>query len=90
MTVDRCICHGVTLTELKGLADRFKRTDPQCATSEVMLRHQLTMETNCGGSCGLCDPYIKLMLRTGETEIPLLTPAEWDRLANDENESRAG
>lgn len=86
MTVDRCICHGVTLHELKTLADRFKRTDPQCATSESMLRNQLTLETNCGGACGLCDPYIKLMLRTGATEIPLLTPEEWDRLANDDTD----
>lgn len=86
MTVDRCICQGITLDELKKLAERYRRSDPQCATNESLLRTQLALDTNCGGSCGLCDPYIKLMLRTGKTEIPLLTPEEWDRLANDDDD----
>jgi bacterioferritin-associated ferredoxin len=27
----------------------------------------LTRETGCGGQCGLCRPYLRRMLRTGET-----------------------
>ena len=27
----------------------------------------VTRETGCGGQCGLCRPYLRRMLRTGET-----------------------
>ncbi len=29
-------------------------------------------KTGCGGHCGLCLPYIKLMLRTGRTSFPAI------------------
>ena len=29
-------------------------------------------KTGCGGRCGLCLPYIKLMLRTGRTSFPAI------------------
>jgi bacterioferritin-associated ferredoxin len=41
---------------------------------------QLVKKTNCGHGCGLCLPYIRVMLRTGRTELPILTPDEYRRL----------
>jgi bacterioferritin-associated ferredoxin len=32
----------------------------------------LIRETGCGGQCGLCRPYLRRMLATGETEFPEL------------------
>jgi bacterioferritin-associated ferredoxin len=29
----------------------------------------LMHETGCGAQCGLCKPYLRRMLRTGETEF---------------------
>ena len=29
----------------------------------------LTRETGCGAGCGLCRPYLRRMLATGETEF---------------------
>lgn len=29
----------------------------------------LVRETGCGGQCGLCRPYLRRMLATGETEF---------------------
>jgi bacterioferritin-associated ferredoxin len=35
----------------------------------------LMRETGCGAGCGLCRPYLRRMLRTGETVFyELLTP----------------
>jgi bacterioferritin-associated ferredoxin len=30
---------------------------------------ELVAATGCGGSCGLCRPYLRRMLATGETEF---------------------
>jgi bacterioferritin-associated ferredoxin len=54
MSVDRCVCAGLTFDQLKQLAaqgalnfDALKRT------------------TGCCEGCGLCAPYVRQMLRTG-------------------------
>jgi bacterioferritin-associated ferredoxin len=37
----------------------------------------LMAETGCGAQCGLCRPYLRRMLRTGETEFhELLSPED--------------
>ena len=33
---------------------------------------ELVRRTRCGTSCGMCKPYIRIMLETGLTEIPVL------------------
>ncbi len=38
----------------------------------------LGRETGCGEQCGLCRPYLRRMLRTGETGFSELLPAEAD------------
>lgn len=36
----------------------------------------LMRETGCGAQCGLCRPYLRRMLRTGETAFYELLPAD--------------
>jgi len=36
--------------------------------------------TGCGGRCGLCLPYIQLMLTTGETVFPVMWAEDFARL----------
>jgi BFD-like [2Fe-2S] binding domain. len=90
MTVDRCICHNISLRDLLEMARRIGQEQPALASCEVSMRDELADRTGCGNSCGLCGPYIKLMLRTGHTEIPILTAEEWDRLAREDRPLRYG
>ncbi len=56
--VSRCICMGVPFEEL---LPRARALGWQLA--------DLIRETGCGARCGLCRPYLKRMLLTGETEF---------------------
>ena len=54
--IDRCLCRGTTFAQLLPLA-RAHAWD-----LAAVIR-----ETGCGGACGLCRPYLRRMLATGET-----------------------
>lgn len=54
--VTRCLCRGVAFAELLPVA-RAGGWD----LAELIRR------TGCGGGCGLCRPYLRRMLETGET-----------------------
>lgn len=69
MAVDRCYCHQVTFAKLKELA---ARTGPDLDA--------LSKATGCGTGCGLCIPYIRVMLKTGQTDLPVLSPADVQRV----------
>jgi len=69
MSVDRCVCHNVTLAQLKAIA-----------TKDTTVK-ELSDKTKCCTSCGMCRPYVILMLRTGRTAFPVLPPHEADRIA---------
>lgn len=56
--VSRCICMRFPFDRLLPLA-RAEGWD----LAAVM------RETGCGDQCGLCRPYLRRMLRTGETEF---------------------
>jgi bacterioferritin-associated ferredoxin len=62
--VTRCVCHAITFAELHALAQRIGPDLPALARL-----------TGCGTSCGLCVPYIRLMLETGRTRLPILPPS---------------
>jgi bacterioferritin-associated ferredoxin len=66
MRVDRCVCRGMSFEELKRLA------------KERSLDYEgLSVCTGCGTGCTLCEPYVRRMLRTGETSFaPGLTDPE--------------
>jgi len=69
MAVDRCYCREVMFKDLKALAAR-----------EGADVDRLGELTGAGTGCGLCRPYIRVMLATGRTELPVLTDADVERL----------
>ncbi len=58
ISVTQCLCRRVPFARLLPLA-----REQQWALEDVI------RETGCGGQCGLCRPYLKRMLATGETEF---------------------
>jgi bacterioferritin-associated ferredoxin len=67
--VDRCVCRDVRFAMLVRLHQE------QGADFT-----ELQEMTNCGTGCGLCIPYIKVALRTGEARLPVMSDAELRRL----------
>ncbi|MDZ4700252.1 MAG: (2Fe-2S)-binding protein [Rhodothermales bacterium] len=65
--IDRCLCHGRTFGEIKKIAREAGDT-----TLETLQRRGV-----CGAGCGRCHPYVKRMLRTGETEFQELVGGDW-------------
>jgi bacterioferritin-associated ferredoxin len=63
--VSRCICRNVAFAELLPRAR---------AQSWDLLA--LMQATGCGAQCGLCRPYLRRMLRTGETDFHELLPPD--------------
>lgn len=64
--IDRCVCMDCTFEELKELA----------AKRGLDFRG-LSRATGCGMGCGLCTPYIKVMISTGQTVFTeMLTEAD--------------
>jgi bacterioferritin-associated ferredoxin len=62
--VSGCICKATSFEVLYAQA-----------TAEGWDLAALMRETGCGAQCGLCRPYLRRMLRTGETEFhELLNP----------------
>ncbi|MFI4873560.1 MAG: (2Fe-2S)-binding protein [Phycisphaerales bacterium JB058] len=68
MNVDRCVCYNVTLAELKDISNKSTTLD------------ELSAKTGCCTGCGMCKPYVILMLRTGRTTFPVLPPHEAQRI----------
>ncbi len=62
--VNRCVCTGLTFAELKLRSEAIGRDFDA-------LRNQ----TGCAAGCGLCEPYLRAMLRTGRTSFRPLDPA---------------
>jgi bacterioferritin-associated ferredoxin len=63
--VNRCICRDTSF------ADLLPRARQNSWTLADLMR-----ETGCGAQCGLCRPYLREMLRTGETEFHQLLPQD--------------
>lgn len=61
MPVDRCVCQSVTFEALKDLAGR-----------EGLGLIGLVKKTGCCTGCSNCIPYVRLMLKTGNTVFPVL------------------
>lgn len=57
--VTKCICHGKTFNEIKEHAREH----------DISTLEELQKERFCSCSCGLCGPYIEMVLETGETEF---------------------
>lgn len=63
--IDRCICRNQSFAELLPLA-----------RSGSWSLAELIRNTGCGGQCGLCRPYLRRMLGTGETAFDHLLPPD--------------
>ncbi len=57
--VNRCICHNRMFAEIKRYSQEHNITSVD----------ELQEIDFCSTNCGLCIPYIKAMLETGETEF---------------------
>ena len=64
LQINRCICRNMPLAEL---LPRARANGWDLAA--------LTRETGCGAGCGLCRPYLRRMLETGQT---LFTEILWE------------
>lgn len=79
MAVDRCVCHRVTFVALKEMAaENGGGID------------ELSAATGCSTSCGLCRPYVLLMLKTGRTSFRLLSAREARAILDEEASRRSG
>ena len=56
MTIDRCICFSMTFSEI------LEEARPKGWTAD-----DVEKALGCGSACGMCKPYIRESLRTGET-----------------------
>ncbi len=66
MQIDRCVCFDLTFAFVLKDAQEKQRT-----VEEVEL------SLGCGGGCGLCRPYLRRCLRTGETSFEhIITDAD--------------
>lgn len=65
LTIDRCVCVGRLFADLLPLARTrgYRLAD-------------LMHETECGARCGLCRPYLRRMLATGETVFHQILEAD--------------
>ncbi len=57
MRIDRCVCHAVPFERVL----RHCREHPDAGFEDV--RRAL----KCGSGCGLCEPYVRRLMRTGQT-----------------------
>ena len=71
MKIDRCQCYEVPFDELLNLAKRI-------GASTIA---ELQLNRDFGLQCKLCHPYVRRMLRTGETSF--------DRIVTDQDEPPA-
>jgi bacterioferritin-associated ferredoxin len=63
--VSGCVCKATSFEELlaRATASNWDLAD-------------LMRETGCGAQCGLCRPYLRRMLRTGQTAFHELLTAD--------------
>ncbi|HSR15357.1 MAG TPA: hypothetical protein VLL51_06370 [Gemmatimonadales bacterium] len=54
--IDRCVCQRMTFSSLLLLAGERQWS-----------LGQLVRETGCGDQCGMCLPYLRRMLASGDT-----------------------
>lgn len=76
--VDRCCCRNVLFCDLQKAAREAGVTVEQMAD-----------ELGCGSSCGLCVPYIRLMIKTGLTDLPVIGSESYRHLVRTGKSARA-
>lgn len=79
MPVKRCVCRDMTFAELQA--------ELPSVAGDV---DALVARTGCGAACGACLPYIKLMVKTGRTEFPVMRPEDIARILQEPDPVRPG
>ncbi|UYV11354.1 MAG: hypothetical protein NCW75_08560 [Phycisphaera sp.] len=59
--VERCVCYDQPFEKLLKMA-----------REEGLTQDQLSERTGCCTGCGMCKPYVRVVLSTGRTSIPLM------------------
>lgn len=59
--VERCVCFDQPFTKLLKMA-----------REEGLTQDELSDRTGCCTGCGMCKPYVRVVLSTGRTSIPLM------------------
>lgn len=57
LLVTHCICHARSFVEIREIALKKGFASVE----------ELQMEDICSNSCQMCEPYVEMMLETGET-----------------------
>ena len=63
-----CMCYSLSFAQLKAMAE----------ANGWRTAADITAAVGCGGGCGLCRPYLRRMLETGETAFDVLPPDSAD------------
>lgn len=69
MAVTRCLCLNLTFVELHDLAQR-----------EGLDFNGLRDRSRCCTGCGMCEPYVRVMLNTGKTSFQVFRSGEAARI----------
>lgn len=80
MCVNRCVCFDVSFVRLKDHIEKHGGGLDEIQRTFL-----------CGKGCGMCIPYIRRMIQTGETSMPVMlteaADASGDNVQHDEGES---
>jgi bacterioferritin-associated ferredoxin len=71
--INQCNCKRMTFDQWLTLVRKNQWTLEQAA-----------QETQCGQGCGTCKKYLQVVYATGETDLPMLLPEEYDEIIKDE------
>ncbi len=70
-----CVCMKTTFRQWLALKKRNGWSFEQAAE-----------ETRCGVNCETCQPYLRVVEATGQTELPILQPEEFDLILSEEEQ----
>lgn len=68
--VERCVCFDQPFEKLLKMA-----------REEGLTQEQLSEKTGCCTGCGMCKPYVRVVLSTGRTSIPLMNGRDLKAIA---------
>lgn len=69
--VNRCSCYEVPFWEVAALAKRGYTFEQICEA------------TRCCQSCGACEPYVRLVISSGATDLPVLSVEQQNAIMAD-------
>lgn len=80
--VERCVCYDQPFEKLLKMA-----------REDGLTQDQLSDRTGCCTGCGMCKPYVRVVLSTGRTSIPLMNGKALKAIAEEaeaQNSARGG